>query len=99
MARPNENGWDFVKVGETYQYKEEIMPWLVFIGEVKILEDNSNEKEYSFKLKVLKSNMPPFQQDGFFDVSHVKDIPGIYSGMPQFYEGTEYVYEAKWFSE
>ena len=44
MARSENNGWDFVKVDETYQYKEEIGPGLAMIAMVKILEDNSDDE-------------------------------------------------------
>lgn len=99
MARPNEkdgHGWDFVKAGKTYQYKEEAFPLTSFIGTVTILEDNSNDEDYNFKVRVEESNMEPPTEDGIFDTSHVKKLDGIYSGMPQFYEYPEYSYETTW---
>jgi hypothetical protein len=90
MARANNNGWDFVKVGKTYQYKED-----GFIAMVTILEDNSDEKYYRFKIRVEKSNfMPP--QNGEFEISHIKDLGGVYSGMLQLYETEAYGCEYKW---
>lgn len=91
MARANNNGWDFIKVGQVYQYKED---W--FIAMVNILEDNSNDKEYCFKLQVVKSNENPPTENGVFEISHAKDVSGYYSGMLQFYETEEYHCEYKW---
>ena len=47
MATSHDHGWDFVKVGETYQYKED---W--FIAIVTVLENNSDTENYVFKLRV-----------------------------------------------
>ena len=91
MARANNGGWDFVKVGEVYQYKED---W--FIAMVTILEDNSDDKYYSFKVRVEKSNMAPSSQSGEFEVCFVKDLDGVFSGMSQLYEEEAYMCEYKW---
>ena len=91
MARANNNGWNFVKVGKTYQYKEGH-----FIAIVTILEDNSNKDEYRFKLKVEKSTFSPPTKDGIFEISHVKDIDGYFNGMLQFYENEEYWCDYEW---
>ena len=93
MSRANKGGWDFVKVNETYQFKEDSM-----IAKVTILEDNSDEGYYRFKLRVENSNldlskMPDLQE---FDISHVKDLDGYYSGMLQLYENDEYGYSIAW---
>ena len=90
MARGNNNGWDFVKVGGTYQYKED--SW---IAEVKVLKDNSDEKLYSFELQVEKSSWPKHFPKTF-TLSHNKDFDGVYSGMNQIYETEEYMVEYKW---
>ena len=90
MARANNNGWDFVKVGGTYQYKED-----AFIAWVTILEDNSDDEYYRFKLQVEKSNYDP-PQNGVFEISHVKDLNGAYSGMIQLYEYEAYSCNYKW---
>ena len=85
MARPENNGWDFVKVGGVYQYKEEgIGIGSAVVAMVEILGDNSSDEFYDFTVKRVKGgkefgDMP-------FGVSHKKNIGGIYSGMPQFYE-------------
>lgn len=91
MARANNGGWDFIKVGETYQYKED---W--FIARVTILEDNSTADEYLFKLQTEESNTEPPTKDGVFEIEHAKDVGGYYSGMLQLYEQPEYKYDIKW---
>ena len=91
MSRGVNGGWDFVKVGETYQYKED--GWLC---EVKVLKDNSTEKEYNFRLQVEKSNWPKEVIPTEFTVSHNKEFNGIYNGMNQIYETEEYMVEYKW---
>lgn len=90
MARAVNNGWDFVKVGKSYQYKED---W--FIAIVTILEDNSDKENYRFKLRVEKATEEP-PQNGEFEISHDKTFNGIYSGMIQLYETDEYSCEYKW---
>jgi len=82
MARSGRRGWDFVKVGKKYQYKEED-----FIAIVKVLEDNSDEEAYRFKLKVLAAT---YSFDPIFDIMHSKNFDGLYNGMMQFYEVFEY---------
>ena len=90
MARANNNGWDFIKVGETYQYKED-----GFIAMVRILEDNSDNDYYNFTLRVEKSNYEP-PQNGQFTISSNKNDTGYYSGMLQFYKQPEYDCEYEW---
>ena len=84
MSRPVNGGWDFVKAGEIYQYKESPM-----IAMVRVLEDNSDDEWYNFKVRVLKSTHDISSKE--FTVGHVKDCPGIYNEMQQFYEDEEYV--------
>lgn len=91
MARAVNNGWDFVKVGGTYQYKEDMF----FNNWMYAIVNNSDDKNYSFKLKVLKSTI---KIDEEFEVMHTKD-DGVYNGMPQFYEGEEYVCDYKYVNE
>lgn len=83
MARGNE-GWGFVKVGETYQYKED---W--WIARIKILEDNSTPEQYSFKVQVIEAT-ESIGSD-IFEVGHSKTEKGYYSGMAQIYEQDEYM--------
>ena len=85
MTRANNNGWDFIKVGETYQYKEDH-----FVGMVKILEDNSDKEYYKFKIQVLQANCKDIGPEPF-EISFNKDIGGYYNGMLQFYETPEYI--------
>jgi len=91
MSRGINNGWDFVKVGETYQYKED--GW---ISMVKVLKDNSTDKEYNFKLQVEKSSWDIPGLPKQFTLSHSKSINGVYSGMSQLYEKEEYFVKYKW---
>jgi len=91
MARPERNGWDFVRVGKVYQYKEEWGIGRALIAMVEILEDTSDDKYYNFKIRPLKGTMELAEIGPEpFEVSHAKNIGGIYSGMPQFYEEPEY---------
>lgn len=92
MARANDGGWDFVKVGGLYQYKED-----GFIAHVTILEDKSDEKFYRFKLQVERCNDEKPPQDGVFEIVHMKHPGGHWSGMIQLYEQPEYsIKEYKW---
>jgi len=90
MARANNGGWDFVKVGETYQYKEDYL-----IAMITILEDNSTDEEYCFKIRFEKANID-MGTDVEIDISHIKNLDGVYSGMLQIYEKEEYICEYKW---
>ena len=79
MTRHSENkghGWDFIEVGKIYQYKED---WLICM--VKILEDNSIEKEYNF----LIEPQGECELTHPFDVSAIKGFTGVYSGMSEFF--------------
>ena len=91
MTTANNKGWDFVKVGKTYQYKED---W--FVATVEILEDNSTDDEYRFKLQTKTASCEPPTEDGIFEISHVKDLNGYYSGMMNLYEHEEYMFKVKW---
>lgn len=91
MSRAVNKGWDFVKVGNTYQYKED--GWLAM---VKVLEDNSTESDYHFKLQVEKSSVELSNDQTIFDISHSKLIGGYYSGMLQIYETEEYSCNYVW---
>ena len=92
MARSENGGWDFIKVGETYQYKEDTGGiGSSVVGMVKVLEDNSDGAWYNFLVQVVKGKtaLSAFG-DKPFPVGHRKNIGGIYSGMPQFYKEPEY---------
>jgi hypothetical protein len=93
MSRAPNGGWDFVKVGKVYQYKED-----GFIAFVTVLEDNSDEEFYRFKLRPEKASEEPFflEEDGTFEICHVKKMDGVYSGMLQLYEQVEYMCNYRW---
>lgn len=84
MTRANNGGWDFIRVGKIYQYKEDN-----FIAMVKILEDNSNEEFYEFRIRIFLSNYDIGKRE--FDVFHAKDPGGFWSDMLQFYEEPVYI--------
>jgi hypothetical protein len=90
MTTAHKNGWDFVKVDETYQYKED---W--FIATVKVLEDNSTPDEYKFKLQTMSSNID-IHDDGIFELTHTKNLDGYYSGMMNLYQHPEYLFTEVW---
>jgi hypothetical protein len=89
MARAYNGGWDFVKVGGQYQYKED---WMIAM--VTVLEDNSTDKEYIFKLRVDNCNIEPSKEE--FEITHIKEKAGYYSGMMQLFEHKEYTCEYIW---
>ncbi len=88
MARSEDDGWDFIKAGETYQYKEDGGGiGTAVVGMVKILGDNSTDEIYSFLVQVVEGKTAlKIWGSKPFSVGHAKNIGGIYSGMPQFYE-------------
>lgn len=92
MARANKGGWDFIKVGQVYQYKEHPL-----IAMVTIMEDNSTDTEYNFKVRIEKANLNA-KLAGLtqFIVSFNKDFDGYYNHMSQFYEVEEYMVDYKW---
>ena len=85
MARAADNkgrGWDFLKVGKVYQYKEGPL-----VAMVEVLEDNSDEDFYRFKIVAKKA---AYNIAATFVVTHNKRFHGYWSDMPQFYpEGHE----------
>lgn len=91
MSRGVNNGWDFIKVGKIYQYKEG--GWIAM---VKVIEDKSTDKMYEFELQVEKSNWPLPGPPEKFTLTHNKEFNGIYSDMSQLYEEEEYFCNYKW---
>ena len=83
MSRGANKGWDFIKVGGIYQYKES-----PFIGMVEILEDNSDEEYYNFRVQAIEGTVPLLEP---FTVSLQKANTGVWNGMSQFYENPEYI--------
>lgn len=84
MARISDKGsWDFVNKGGIYQYKEDSM-----IAIVEVVEDNSDDEQYSFKLRIIACN---YNFPESFNVSGKKGFKGFYSGMSQFFIEPEYM--------
>lgn len=90
MARAYDKGWDFVKKGNVYQYKEDHL-----LADVRILEDMSDDKNYSFLIEIIQSNID-MSNNSKFEVAHIKENAGYYSGMIQFYEHPEYDVSYSW---
>ncbi len=93
MARANNKGWDFLKVGKSYQYLEDGL-----IAMVTILEDNSTDEEYKLKIRFDKANqkLNDDQEDVIYNIVNSKNAVGFYSGMLQFYEEEEYIVKYIW---
>jgi hypothetical protein len=79
MSRAVKSGWDFVEAGKIYQYKEDSL-----IALIKIMEDDSDDERYRFRVRILKSNIK--LRDPEFTLISTKRLDGYYSGMPQIYE-------------
>lgn len=86
MARANDNGWDFVKVGEVYQYKEE-----GHIMMVEVMENDSDSEYYHFIVKVLEAPSHKSMIGMCFNVSHSRNPGGYWNNMIQFYETPKYI--------
>jgi hypothetical protein len=86
MARPINNGWDFIRVGKTYHYREGRL-----VAEIEVTEDNSTIERYDFQIKINKSIIKDATRKTI-RCDHIKDIKGIYSGMPALYEMSDNVY-------
>jgi len=84
MARANNGGWDFVKVGGTYQVKEDHA-----IYGIRVLEDKSTSNEYIFVVCPTYSNVKIKNEP--FVISSPKNLTGMFSGMLQIYEHEEYM--------
>jgi hypothetical protein len=67
MATADNGGWDFVKEGKTYQYKQGDL-----VGRIKVLEDNSTDTTYIFKVVVEKATKKPIEVE--FPINHKKDL-------------------------
>jgi len=75
--------WGFIKQGGVYQYKED---YIILI--VEILEDNSTDNEYVFKLRPIAGT---FKVTEPFEIRFPKSFTGRYSGQMQFYDEPEYI--------
>lgn len=67
MATADNGGWDFIKKGKTYQYKQGDL-----VGIIKILKIDSTEKNYIFDVIVEKASVNPRQIE--FKITHKKDL-------------------------
>jgi len=67
MASAQDHGWNFLNVGENYQYKEG-----KFIAMVQIVEDNSTDDFYQFVSEILEAIYEPAKQR--FQISCIKSI-------------------------
>ena len=57
MERPYESGWDFIKAGEEYQYKEG-----GFIAMVTVLEVKSDDAYSIFIIRIEKATYKPARE-------------------------------------
>lgn len=89
MSTANNNGWDFVKVGETYQYKEGS-----FIAMISIIEDNSDDENYRFTIKILEATRKP--RSMVCDIFSQKLLSFGYPGMCKIFKKIMYNFEYKW---
>ncbi|HPH21862.1 MAG TPA: hypothetical protein PLE32_23895 [Haliscomenobacter sp.] len=92
MARPNNGGWDFIKVGGSYQYYE---AGAVFM--VTVLQDLSTPSLYEFLIRIDKAerDLGPTDSSPQVKISHDKK-DGVYGGMSQFFETERYKREYTW---
>jgi hypothetical protein len=92
MARPGKGGWDFIKVGGTYQYYE--TGWVAM---VTVMKDLSTPEQYAFRVRVDKSDrdLGSVTRSPQFTVSHTREDM-MYSGMSQFFETEMYEREYVW---
>lgn len=91
MARSINGGWDFLEVGNQYQYKEE--GWIAM---VTVLENHSDKDKYEFLVRVEKSTTNLGFENDTFTVMSKKELPGIWPGMSQFYEHEAYLCNYKY---
>ena len=87
MARSSANygyGWDFVKDGGVYQYKEG-----GYVAIVKVWVDHSTDTQYEFHLMILAENHECGQKEIILIAR--KGITGTYNDAAQLYEEPEYI--------
>lgn len=89
MSTSPNNGWDFVKIGETYQYKEGS-----FIAMISIVEDKSDDEYYRFTIKILEANREPPSM--ICDIISQKGLSFGYPGMSKIFKKMMYDCVYKW---
>ena len=89
MASAQDHGWDFLKVGETYQYKQG-----KFIAMVQIADDNSTDDFYQFVIEILEATYKPAKLR--FEISCIKSIDFGYPGMVYFFDKIEFKRDYHW---
>lgn len=89
MGENKNTDLDSIKVGDIYHYKEGR-----FIGYVTVLEDNSTDDEYSFKLQTELSNREPFGENGIFTIGMSRKID--FKGYGINLENTVYKFAPAW---
>jgi hypothetical protein len=88
MARAcDSGGWDFIKVGETYQYKEGGL-----IADILILEDRSTDEFYVFKVRFVASSYPIEKGNREMEISYSKTFKGYFHGMSQLFSNSPYYF-------
>jgi hypothetical protein len=89
MASAQDNGWNFLNVGETYQYKEG-----KFIAIVQIVEDNSSDDFYQFVIEILEATSKLAKLR--FEISCIKSIDFGYPGMVHYFDKIEFKRDYHW---
>lgn len=77
------NGWNFIKLGNNYFYREDSL-----VAEVAILQDLTTQEMYRFRVKVLRSNIP-MDENLEFNVYYTRSQVGFYIGQAEFYENKQ----------
>jgi len=89
MERPYEGGWDFIKAGEVYQYKEG-----GFIAMVTVLEVKSDDAYYVFIIRIEKATYKPARE--IYDITASKSDHVGYPGMVFFGKKEKPGYDYQW---
>ena len=89
MASAHDHGWNFLKVGETYQYKEG-----KFVAMVLIVEDNSTDDLYQFVIEILEATFKPANLR--FEISCIKAIDFGYPVMVHSFDKIEFKRDYHW---
>lgn len=92
MNNENIYGWVTVKVGEVYQYVEGR-----FVAFVYVIEDNSDDDYYRYKLKILKATASPLSE--IFQAEQIKRNVIFYAGMGKFYNKEELNVKYEWMNK